>query len=116
MTAACARTPEELDTLLEDAVVMRDAGALAQLFEDAGVLIVRGLPAAHGRTEICRVGPRLWLDGPGHLADPDHVLISDGVALVVHENAIQVMRRGHDRSWLYLIALLGTFGDHSASM
>jgi hypothetical protein len=34
MTAG-GQTPEELETLLEDALLMHDAAALAQLFEDA---------------------------------------------------------------------------------
>jgi hypothetical protein len=35
---AGGRTPEELETLLEDALLMRDAAALTPLFEDASVL------------------------------------------------------------------------------
>ena len=34
-----ARTPEELETLFEDAFVVRDRDALAQLFEDGAVLV-----------------------------------------------------------------------------
>ena len=33
-----ARTPEELETLFEDAFVVRDRDAIAELFEDGGLL------------------------------------------------------------------------------
>jgi hypothetical protein len=38
------QTPKELETLLEDALLMRDAAALAPLFEDASVLVVGHRP------------------------------------------------------------------------
>ena len=37
-----ARTPEELETLLEDAFLLRDNAALVQLFEPTAVLIAGG--------------------------------------------------------------------------
>ena len=43
MTAG-GRTPEELETLLEDALLMRDAEALTPLFEDASVLVAGQRP------------------------------------------------------------------------
>ncbi len=41
-----ARTPEELDALLEDAFVLRDPGALASLFEARATTEPRRLPDA----------------------------------------------------------------------
>ena len=38
------QTPKELETLLEDALFMRDAAALGPLFEDASVLVVGHRP------------------------------------------------------------------------
>ena len=50
-----ARTPEELETLLEDAFVVRDRDALAQLFEDGAVLVAGGgRPEARGGSQIAR--------------------------------------------------------------
>ncbi len=45
-----ARSPEELETLLEDAFVLDDAAALARLFEPTAVLVVAGEGSrrAHG--------------------------------------------------------------------
>lgn len=101
-----AQSPEELDTLLEDAFVLRDAAALARLFEVAGVLVAEGLPAAHGRAEIGRVGARLWRDGRSYVADARRVLMAHGVALVIGHGAVHVVRRGRDRSWRYVITML----------
>ncbi len=48
-----ARTPEELETLLEDAFVLHDRQALAQLFQPGAMLVVGGgLPEARGHQQI----------------------------------------------------------------
>ena len=49
-----ARTPEELETLFEDAFVIRDREALAQLFEKGAVLVAGDGPQARGGEEIAR--------------------------------------------------------------
>ena len=63
---AGARTPEELEALLEDAFVLRDPRALAQLFRPGAMLVVGGgLPDARGHQQITRLAARLWrLDYP----------------------------------------------------
>ena len=43
-----ARTPEELETLLEDALLLRDGPALAELFESGAVLAVNDEPERGG--------------------------------------------------------------------
>jgi hypothetical protein len=48
---AGGQTPEELETLLEGALLMRDAAALAPLFEDASVLV-----AGHGPQQLSGPG------------------------------------------------------------
>ena len=54
-----ARTPEELETLLEDAFVLHDPRALAQLFQPGAMLVVGGgLPEARGHRQIARVATR----------------------------------------------------------
>ena len=103
---AGARSPEELDTLLEDAFVLGDPAALTRLFEVAGVLVAEGLPAACGRPEIGRVGARLLTDGRSYVADSHRVVVTNGIALVLGEEAVHVARRGRDRSWRYVISLL----------
>lgn len=102
-----ARTPEEVETLLEEAFVVRDRDALAQQFEDGAVLVAGGgLQEARGGSQIARFATAMWERDRTYLADPRPVLQSRDTALVVAERAINVLRRGSDahgatrsRSW-----------------
>jgi hypothetical protein len=104
---AGARTPEELETLLEDAFVLHDHQALAQLFHPGAILVGGGrLPEARGRRQIARVAAQLWDLDRGYLADPRRVLQVHDTALVLAGRATNVIRRGDDGSWRYAISLL----------
>ena len=104
---AGARTPEELETLLEDAFVLHDLQALAQLFQPGAMLVVSGgLPEARGRRQIARVAAQLWDAERSYLAGPRRVLQARGTALVVSGRAINVVRRTDNGSWRYAISLL----------
>ena len=55
------RTPEEMETLLEDAFVLHDQQALAELFHPVAMLVAgSGLPEARGHQQITRVAAQLW--------------------------------------------------------
>jgi hypothetical protein len=104
---AGARTPEELETLLEDAFVLRDPQALAQLFEPCATLVVGGgLPEARGRRQIARVAAQLCDAERSYLADPRRILQVGDTALVVAGRATNVVCRGTDGCWRYVISLL----------
>lgn len=104
---AGARTPEELETLLEDAFVLHDHQALAQLFHPGAILVAGGgLPEARGRRQIARVAAQLRDSQRLYLADPRRVLQVHDTALVLAGRAINVIRRGDDGSWRYAISLL----------
>jgi hypothetical protein len=104
---AGARTPEELETLLEDAFVLHDPQALAQLFQPGAMLVVGGdLPEARGRRQIAQVATQLWDSERLYLADPRRVLQVRDTALVVSGRAISVVRRTDNGSWRYAISLL----------
>jgi ketosteroid isomerase-like protein len=104
-----ARTPEELETLFEDAFVVRDLDALARLFEDGAVLVAGGGPQeARGAAHIARFATAMWECDRTYLADPRRVLQARDTALVVAERAINVLRRGSDGTWRYAITLLDT--------
>jgi ketosteroid isomerase-like protein len=106
-----ARTPEELETLFEDALVIRDREALAQLFEDGAVLVAAdGLREARGSQEIARLAVTMRDRDHAYVADPRRVLQARDTALVVAEQGINVVRRGSDGVWRYAIALL-SFDD-----
>jgi hypothetical protein len=103
-----ASTPEELESLLEDAFLLGDGDALAALFDDTAVLVPDdGSGAARGALEIVRLASSMCGHGYAYLASPLRVLQAGDTALVVAERAVNVMRRGHDRGWRYAISLLG---------
>jgi hypothetical protein len=104
---AGARTPEELEILLEDAFVLHDPQALARLFHPGAMLVAGGgLPEARGRGQIARVALQLWDAERLYFADPRRVLQVRDTALVVAGCAINVVRRTDDGSWRYAISLL----------
>jgi hypothetical protein len=102
-----ARTPEELETLLEDAFVLHDPHALAELFQPGAMLVAGGgLAEARGQEQIARVAAQLWDSQQLYLADPRRVLQVRDTALVVSARAINVVRRTDNGSWRYAISLL----------
>jgi hypothetical protein len=102
-----ARTPEELEALLEDAFVTRDAAALSAMFAEGGVLAVGPGPhAARGGVEIGRLATALWEGERTYVAEPRRVVQARDTALVLADRAINVLLRGSDGAWRYAIALL----------
>jgi hypothetical protein len=112
---AGARTPEELETLLEDAFVLHDHHALTQLFDPGAVLVAGGgLPEARGHRQIAQVATQLWDSDRRYLADPRRVLQVRDTALVLAGRATNVVRRADDGSWRYAISLLDLGEAHKA--
>jgi hypothetical protein len=106
--SAGASTPEELESLLEDAFVVRDAAAVSALFTPGAVLAAAGMPAvARGEQAIQALVARLWECDQTYIADLKTVLQARDTALVVACDAISVVRRGYD-GWQYAISLLAS--------
>ena len=103
-----AHTPEELETLLEDAFVIRDREAIARLFEEGAVLVTGDGREARGGEEIARRARAMWDCGGTYLADPRRVLQARDTALVMAGQGINVVRRGSDATWRYSISLLSS--------
>jgi hypothetical protein len=103
-----ARTPEELETLFEDAFVLRDPEAVAALFE-ARALLVAGAEA-RGNEEIVRWAAGVWADDYTYVADRSRVVQAHDVALVLAPQGTSVVRRGAEGTWRYAISLLSI--DH----
>ncbi|HEX6676616.1 MAG TPA: hypothetical protein VF486_16520 [Actinomycetes bacterium] len=102
-----ARTPEELETLLEDAFMLHDQQALTHLFHPGAMLVAGGgLPEARGRRQIAQVAAQLWDSRHVYLADPRRILQVRDTALVLAGRATNVVRRAEDGSWRYAISLL----------
>ncbi len=102
-----AATPEELETLLEDAFVIHDRDVVRQLFEDGGVLVVGdGWKQARGGEAIRRMVTEMWDRDQTYVADPRRVVQAGELALVVADRGVSVVRRGSDRVWRYAISVL----------
>jgi hypothetical protein len=101
------QTPEELETLMEDAFVLRDGQALAGLFEEQGVLVAGSVVLqAHGDEQIAEAAAQVWDKAGGYIATPRRIIQSRDTALLVGVGVINVARRGRDRSWRFAISLL----------
>lgn len=83
MTAG-ARTPEELETLLEDALITHDEATLAAALEPDGLLI-----------------------GDQFIAGRSRVLQASDTALIIADETVCVALR-QDGRWRFAIALLDT--------
>jgi ketosteroid isomerase-like protein len=109
-----AQTPEELETMLEDAFVVRDSELLVELFEPHALLAADRANEVRGRSEIGRFAGALWAGGHILLAQPRRVLQAGDTALVLAQRATSVVRRDGDGGWRYAISLLDT-GEHNIS-
>lgn len=99
-----ARTPEELDRLLEDVFVVRDREALGDLFEPDAVLAGYGREANGAR--IGTLVSELWSEDRSFVADAGRVVQAGDTALLIASGSIGVARRAPGRGWRYAIALL----------
>ena len=103
-----ARSPEELDTLLEDAFVLRDRQALTQLFRADAVIGSTVRPhLAAGRSEIASAISAIWEEGGTYVARPPRVLQTRHTALVIAGQTVHVVRRDGE-GWRYLISEFDT--------
>ena len=109
-TACGARTPEELETLFEDALLVHDGATLAALFEASAVFVAGDEPSIHGHAAITRRLLARWGGESSYIADPQRILQARDLALTVAERGIAVMRRGSDDAWRYAIVLLALDG------
>ncbi|SRR5258707_12800537 len=98
-----ARTPEELETLFEDTLLLRNRQTLAELFEDGALLVAGDERSARGGEEIARLALALWEGDHTYVADARYVIQARDIALVVAEQGINVVRRGRDGAWRFVI-------------
>jgi hypothetical protein len=102
-----ARTPEELEALFEDASVLRDAEALAPLFEARALLVAGGVAGElRGSEEIAGSVAALWSRDFSYVAELRRVVQAHDLALVLAKQGTSVVRRGADGAWRYAISLL----------
>jgi hypothetical protein len=101
-----ARTPEELETLFEDSLLLRDGAALSRLFAGGAALVAHDAGTARGGAEIARLALSTWHGSATYVADPRWVVQAHDLALIVAGPAINVARRGHDGVWRYAIVFV----------
>ena len=105
-----ARTPEELETLLEDALLVRDGALLAALFEAGAALVADNGAPIRGGGAIAGLALALWEGERTYVADPHRVVQASDLALIVAERSISVVRRDREGDWRYVIAAV-SLGD-----
>ncbi len=100
------QTPEELETLLEDAILMGDADAVAGLFQPSGVLAVDTERELRGHSQIGEAAAALRRYRPGYLATPRRVFRVRDMALMLGPDVVNLAHRGDDGTWRYAICVL----------
>ncbi len=99
-----AATPEDLETLLEDSLVLENREALAQLFEEGALMAVgTGHREVRGAEGISRVADGIWTQENTYLAGLGRVMQARDLALVVTSCGVNLLRRGADGFWRYAI-------------
>src|SRR5688500_1711280 len=100
-----ARTPEELETLFEDALLLRDCQVLPTLFASGATLVIGDEPPIRGSEAIAHVVLAMR-DGVGtYIADPRRGVVARDIALIIAEEGVNVVHRDGDGAWRYLIVL-----------
>ena len=107
-----ARTPEELETLFEDALMIGNSQAVADLFEEGSVLITGDGESAYGCQDIVRLALAASEGEHTYVADPLDVSQARGIALIVSERAINVVRQNSDGHWRYVIVRLSCESEY----
>jgi quercetin dioxygenase-like cupin family protein len=99
-----ARSPEELESLLEDALVLGDPEMLAGLFEEGITLVAGDDPPTRGRAEAARHVLAMW-GNDLYVADPQRVVVTWDMALILAGEGIHVAHRDRSGAWRYTIVL-----------
>jgi hypothetical protein len=105
-----ASTPEELETLLEDAVLLGDEAAVAALFDEGAVLVSgpRIIGPKQALAELARLG---------YVATTRTVTVRRDLAIVIGDHAVNISIRAPDGGWRLVAAIVrpGTTHDWAST-
>jgi NAD(P)H-hydrate repair Nnr-like enzyme with NAD(P)H-hydrate dehydratase domain len=101
-----ASTPEELEMLFEDTLVLRDNQALAALFETGAVLVVGGQAPVYGGAAIAQMALQHWNAEQSYIAAPQQIIQTHTMALIITQHGINVAQRTQDGAWRYSIVVV----------
>ena len=112
-----AASPEELELLLEDALLLGDTQAVDGLFTRGGTLAIKGSsPVGRGPEMFLMLSS--WNEGvPGNIGGSTCILQARRTALVIGPGSIRVARRTRRGAWRFAICSLsdsGRSGDSGA--
>jgi hypothetical protein len=93
---AGAASIEELEGMLEDACLLKDASFLRSLFDVDAILLVQGTNQVRGRSAIANVIIDQLRDGGSHVAAPQLIMQSGRLALIISGATTSVARRSLD--------------------
>jgi hypothetical protein len=94
-----ASSPEELETLLEDAVLLGDEEAVLSLF-DAGAVLIVGLRVSGPEKAMAELAPL------GYVAATRTVTERRDLAVIVGDHAVNVSCRAPDGGWRLVAAIV----------
>jgi hypothetical protein len=103
---ALARTPDDLDALLEDASVLGDPEGFRPLYDDRALLVDPWGRESRGADEIAGAFRTLRLREGAYVACASRVVRNGSSALVVATGGTHVLQRTADRVWRVTISLL----------
>jgi len=104
-----AQTPEELEMLFEDSLLLCDSSSLMALFEARAVLAVGGASAARGE-DIARLALATWNGDQTYVAAPQRVIQARDMALIISARGINVVHHDSSGGWRYVIVCQGLDG------
>lgn len=119
---AGAKSPEELDSLFEDAFALRDGEAVGALFDPDGLVAPDAKAEVRGREQIRELVAGIWADDPAYTSEKARTLVAGDIALVIHDwklatadgaegaRSADVLRRDANGDWRYVIALFDISG------
>lgn len=97
-----AHTPEGLEMLLEDSLLLRDPQSLQTLFAVGAVLAIGEDVIARGE-DITALALATWHGVRTYVAAPQRVIQTRDLALIVSAQGINVVRRDGIGNWQYVI-------------